>query len=143
MLRSLHITDAQKLHHINLTQLGYDFPLESTTQQLEKLLVNLHHYFLGYVNPETDELMGYVHAEVYESTYALPLFNVLALAVDANSTGKGLGKTLMQGLEKEAEIRGLAGIRLNSGEARTEAHNFYAAIGYTNDKTQKRFLKLL
>ena len=33
-------------------------------------------------------------------------------------------------------------IRLNSGSHRSEAHKFYENIGYTCNKTQKRFIKI-
>ncbi|HEP1784450.1 TPA: hypothetical protein VB872_002433 [Streptococcus suis] len=50
-------------------------------------------------------------------------------------------KNVMISLEEEAQKRNFEGIRLNSGEKRTQAHKFYEAIGYTSDKSQKRFLK--
>ena len=48
----------------------------------------------------------------------------------------------MQKIELAANERNLAGIRLNSGETRLAAHKFYESIGYSCDKSQKRFLKL-
>ncbi len=57
--------------------------------------------------------------------------------------GKGIGKTLLQGLEQEAEKRGYKFIRLNSADHRISAHAFYEKVGYNCDKMQKRFIKLL
>ena len=34
-------------------------------------------------------------------------------------------------------------IRLNSGGTRTQAHNFYRNIGFSDEKTQLRFIKSL
>ena len=34
-------------------------------------------------------------------------------------------------------------IRLNSGGTRTQAHNFYRNIGFSDEKTQLRFMKSL
>ncbi|MDT2752986.1 MULTISPECIES: GNAT family N-acetyltransferase [Lactobacillales] len=143
MLRPIELTDAATLKKINAEQLGYDFPLELTHQQLSKLIKDQHHYFLIYEDDITNEVAGYLHAEVYESLYSLPMFNVLALAVDKKFSRKGIGKQLMIALEEEAQKRNFERIRLNSGEKRTQAHKFYEAIGYTSDKSQKRFLKTL
>ena len=57
--------------------------------------------------------------------------------------GKGIGKTLLQGLEKETKRRGYEFIRLNSADHRLGAHAFYERVGYTCDKVQKRFIKLI
>lgn len=141
ILRPIKLTDSATLKKINAEQLGYDFPLELTRQQLSKLIKDQHHYFLIYEDDITNEVAGYLHAEVYESLYSLPMFNVLALAVDKKFSRKGIGKQLMIALEEEAQKRNFERIRLNSGEKRTQAHKFYEAIGYTSDKSQKRFLK--
>ena len=102
-----------------------------------------HHYLLGFEDSSSHDLLGYVHAEVYESLYSKPGFNILALAVLPQMQGKGIGKTLLQGLEQEAEKRGYKFIRLNSADHRIGAHAFYEKVGYTCDKMQKRFIKLL
>ena len=50
---------------------------------------------------------------------------------------------MLEGLEQEAEKRVYNFIRLNSADHRTAAHAFYERVGYTCDKMQKRFIKLL
>lgn len=47
MLRPLVISDAEALQVINKLSLGYQFPLDRTQQQLEKLLGDAHHILLG------------------------------------------------------------------------------------------------
>ena len=88
------------------------------------------------------KLLGYVHAEVYESLYSQPGFNILALAVQPDHQGQGIGKSLLEGLEKEAKRRGYGFIRLNSADHRLAAHAFYEKVGYTCDKMQKRFIRI-
>lgn len=142
MIRQLKNTDAKDLYLLNKEQLGYDFPLEFTNKKLGKLLNDTaHHFFLGFEDESTHQLIGYVHAEVYESLYAETLFNVLALAVSKEKEKQGIGKKLMNALENEARDRHYQAIRLNSGMARNAAHKFYETIGYDHDKTQKRFIK--
>ena len=143
MLRALKATDVASIHEINKEALGYDFSPEETASQLAKLSQDPHHFLLGFEEPSSHDLLGYVHAEVYESLYSKPGFNILALAVLPQTQGKGIGKTLLQGLEKETKRRGYEFIRLNSADHRLGAHAFYERVGYTCDKVQKRFIKLL
>ncbi|MTQ41498.1 MULTISPECIES: GNAT family N-acetyltransferase [Streptococcus] len=141
MLRNLLLTDVEALSRINTQALGYSFSIEKTAQQLVKLIQDSHHFFIGFEDVKSHQLLGYVHAEVYQSLYSEPGFNVLALAVLPDQQGKGIGKILLQGLEEEAKRRGYAFIRLNSADYRTEAHAFYEHVGYSSDKLQKRFIK--
>ena len=143
MLRDLKATDVASIHEINKDALGYDFSPEETASQLAKLSQDPHHFLLGFEEPTSHDLLGYVHAEIYESLYSKPGFNILALAVLPQTQGKGIGKTLLEGLEQEAEKRGYNFIRLNSADHRIGAHTFYEKVGYICDKMQKRFLKLI
>ena len=59
------------------------------------------------------------------------------------SQGRGFGRDLLEGLEKETKRRGYEFIRLNSADHRLGAHAFYERVGYTCDKVQKRFIKLI
>lgn len=142
MLRPLRVSDADQLAVINRLALGYDFLVEKTETQLAKFLKDDQHILIG-VTDSQNQLVGYVHAQVYEATYSEAGLNILALAVLPPHQGQGLGRTLLSALEAQASQRGLAFIRLNSGSHRTEAHRFYEAVGYTQDKMQARFIKLL
>ena len=142
MLRDLKTTDVAAICEINKEALGYSFSLEETASQLAKLSQDSHHYLLGFEDSTSHDLLGYVHAEVYESLYSKPGFNILALAVLPQTQGQGIGKTLLQGLEHEAKKRDYNFIRLNSADHRLGAHAFYEKVGYTCDKTQKRFIRI-
>lgn len=143
MLRDLKTTDVAAICEINKEALGYSFSSEETSSQLAKLSQDSHHYLLGYEEDASHELFGYVHAEVYESLYSKAGFNILALAVLPQRQGKGIGKALLEGLEQETKRRGYEFIRLNSADYRMGAHAFYEKVGYTCDKMQKRFIKLI
>lgn len=143
MLRDLKAADVEAVCVINKEALGYTFSPEETASQLAKLSQNPHHFLLGYEDNTSHELVGYIHAEVYESLYSKAGFNILALAVLPQSQGRGFGRDLLEGLEKETKRRGYEFIRLNSADHRLGAHAFYERVGYTCDKVQKRFIKLL
>ena len=143
MLRDLQETDVKGICDINQEALGYSFSPEETASQLARLSQDSHHFLLGYKDAASHVLLGYVHAEVYESLYSKAGFNILALAVLPQSQGRGIGRDLLEGLEKEAKRRGYEFIRLNSADHRLGAHAFYERVGYTCDKMQKRFIKLI
>ncbi|RJU24979.1 GNAT family N-acetyltransferase [Streptococcus sp. AM43-2AT] len=143
MLRALKPTDTVSIYEINKEALGYAFSPEDTASQLAKLSQDSHHFLLGYEDSTNHALLGYVHAEVYESLYSNAGFNILALAVIPQMQGKGIGKALLKGLEQETEKRGYKFIRLNSADHRIGAHAFYEQVGYTCDKLQKRFIKFI
>jgi len=135
MLRDLRETDVKAICEINQDALGYSFSPEETASQLARLSQDSHHFLLAYEDESTHALLGYVHAEVYESLYSKAGFNILALAVSPQAQGQGIGKSLLQGLDQEA-------IRLNSADHRLGAHAFYEKVGYTCDKVQKRFIRI-
>ncbi|MFU2193785.1 GNAT family N-acetyltransferase [Streptococcus pluranimalium] len=143
MLRYLTLADMSAIRHINDVSLGYPVTLETTEKQFQKISQNPEHILIGFEDHSSHQIIGYVHAEVYESLYSEAGLNVLALAVLPNSQGLGIGKALMQGLEEKAKVEGFAFIRLNSGSHRKEAHAFYQLLGYKGDKTQLRFIKEL
>ena len=143
MLRALKPTDTASIYEINKEALGYAFSPDETARQLAKLSQDPHHFLLGYEDSTNHDLLGYVHAEVYESLYSNAGFNILALAVLPQMQGKGIGKALLKGLEQETEKRGYQFIRLNSADHRIGAHAFYEQVGYTCDKLQKRFIKFI
>jgi len=143
MLRDLKATDVETICVINKEALGYAFSPEETASQLAKLTQDSHHFLLGFKDTTNHGLLGYVHAEVYESLYSQPGFNILALAVSPQVQGQGIGKSLLKGLEEEAKRRGYEFIRLNSADHRLGAHAFYEKVGYTCDKMQKRFIKFI
>ena len=70
MLRALKETDVSSIYEINKEALGYAFSPEETASQLAKLSQDSHHFLLGFENSTNHELLGYVHAEVYESLYS-------------------------------------------------------------------------
>ena len=69
--------------------------------------------------------------------------NIQGMVVAKEQQRKGYGKELMNAAEDWARGRNIEMIRLNSGFVRPEAHEFYRAIGYSNEKEQIRFMKEL
>ena len=140
MLRDLQETDVNAICEINQEALSYSSSPKDTASQLARLSQDSHHFLLGYEDEVSHVLLGYVHAEVYESLYFKAGFNILGLAVSPQAQGQGIGKTLLQRLDQEAKRRGYEFICLNFVDHRLGAHAFYEKVGYTCDKVQKRFI---
>ena len=144
MLRDITILDANEIQKISNFELGYDVDLGIVKKQIEKLTNdNKHNVIIGFENEQTRKIIGFVHAELYESLYMDTGLNILGLAVDSNFQGQGIGKKLMSAIEDYALKNNISFIRLNSNVRRVEAHKFYESIGYICDKTQKRLIKKL
>ena len=144
MLRNITIFDAQEIQSISNFELGYDVNLDIVKKQIRKLTNdNKHNIIIGFENEQTRKIIGFVHAELYESLYMDTGLNILGLAVDSNFQGQGIGKKLMSSIEDYALKNNIGYIRLNSNVRRIDAHRFYESIGYVCDKTQKRFIKKL
>ncbi len=144
MLRNITILDANEIQKISNFELGYDVDLDIVKKQIEKLTNdNKHNVIIGFENEQTRKIVGFVHAELYESLYMDTGLNILGLAVDSNFQGQGIGKKLMSAIEDYALKNNISFIRLNSNVRRVEAHKFYESIGYICDKTQKRLIKKL
>ena len=144
MIRNIKIEDAEAIQRICNISLGYSVSIETVMRQIQKLSEDVnHHYIYVYEDEEFQKVVGFMHAEVYESLYSYAGLNILGLAVLPEFQGKGIGKELMNHLELKAKDDSVTFIRLNSADYRVEAHKFYESIGYVCDKTQKRFIKKL
>ena len=142
MFREINIADTPEVAEICKAALGYDVDVESVKRQIERLTNHKNqHIIIGYEDEKTRKIIGFVHAQMYESFYSDLGLNILGLAVNPDFQGRGIGKKLMNKLEEYAVDNNISFIRLNSAMKREEAHNFYEHIGYTCDKVQKRFIK--
>ena len=143
MIREINVLDAKDIQEICKDELGYDVDINTVKTQIEKLSIDYkHHIITVYEDKKTSKVVGFVHAEMYESLYSDIGLNILGLAVNSNFQGKGIGKKLMAFVEEYALNNNINFIRLNSGSHRLEAHKFYENIGYICNKTQKRFIKI-
>ena len=144
MIRSIRIEDSEAIQKICEISLGYSVSVEIVMRQIQKLSEDVnHHYVYVYEDEKLQKVVGFVHAEVYESLYSYAGVNILGLAVLPEFQGKGIGRDLMHHLEVTAKNAYVSFVRLNSADYRVEAHKFYESIGYVCDKTQKRFIKRL
>lgn len=131
-------SDCGQICLISSAALGYSCKIEDVRKRITELDNDRERVFVA----EADgKAVGYIHAEHYKTLYMEKLVNILGLAVLEEYRKIGAGRALLTEAENWAKAEGAAGVRLNSGAQRTEAHRFYRNSGYTMEKEQKRFLK--
>ena len=138
IIREATIEDAFAICNISCADLGYDCSCEFVSTRISNLDKGREKVFVAEVN---GIVAGYIHAEKYQTLYFEPMINILGLAVSAEFRRRGIGRMLLKRAERWANEVGIHKIRLNSGASRKEAHLFYRAMGYSNEKGQIRFIK--
>ena len=138
IIRKANIHASPAICHISCDGLGYDCPAELVSLRLGSL-DNLRE--IVFVADLGESTVGYVHAEIYNLLYAESMVNILGIAEAAAYRKCGRGKALLIAVEEWAKSLGIYTVRLNSGAARSDAHAFYRAMGYNNEKDQIRFIK--
>lgn len=138
-IRECILSDANDIYLLNKEEMGYDFSLEQTKEKLNKLLMSTQdRIFVAVIN---QHIVGYVHACDYDVIYMDHLKNIMGIAVSQQYQHRGIGKQLLEEVEKWAIKTGASGVRLVSSESRKGAHVFYQHCGYETTKKQLRFMK--
>ena len=138
-IRPARETDAAGIAALSTNELGYQTTAEQVREKLAALLHSGRDRIL--VAVADGQVVGYIHANTYETLYFPPLKNLMGLAVSAAYRRKGIGTGLLDAIETWARETGAAGVRLNSGSTRLEAHEFYRSRGYGAEKQQLRLIK--
>lgn len=140
-IREARLADCAAITRLNREEMGYDFPEERTWEKLRACLTNPAHKV--FVAESGGEVVGYLHLEDYDVLYFPHMKNVLGIAVASACRRQGVGRALLAAGEAWAKVDGAAAVRLVSGEGREGAHAFYQSLGYTGNKLQRNFKKLL
>ncbi len=133
-------SDAAAIWELNCLEMGYQYPIDATSQKLNVLLNSKTDKIFVAVSENT--VVGYIHANSYDVSYAPHMKNIMGIAVFSSHKRHGIGRALLQQVEKWARSTGAAGVRLVSGMTRTDAHVFYHSCGYTGDKEQLNLKKM-
>jgi len=139
IIRNARNDDTQSIYLLNLKGLGYDYPKECTKQRVDHILTS---NALVLVAEQDEKVVGYIHAIDYDSLYADSLKCIIALVVDEQFRGYGIGRALTMAVESWAIETGASGIRLTSRVSRKDAHKFYEACGYVDRNESKVFIKM-
>lgn len=123
-------TDLKDIHRLT-QQLGYKMSLERI--QAHWQLLHLDSQYQTLVIESEMRVIGYAGLiKQYSWEFEDGFFRVQAFIIDEQYRGIGLGRMLMQTIEKMALKQGLKRILLNSGDRpeRYAAHAFYKNLGF-------------
>lgn len=143
-IRQATTSDIPAMNELFRKDLGY---AECTLEIVEKQFAGLDNsreaVFVAEAEDDSSHIAGVIHVEKYNVLYFPTMANILGIAVSADFRRQGIGSALLKRAEEWARENGASSMRLNSGESRKQAHEFYRAQGYIDDKKQMRFIKEL
>ena len=141
-IRQAIASDIPAMNELFRKDLGYaECRLEIVEKQFAGLDNSREAVFIA--EADSGRIAGVIHVEKYNVLYFPTMANILGIAVAADFRRQGIGSALLKRAEEWARENGASSMRLNSGESRKQAHEFYRAQGYTDDKKQLRFIKEL
>jgi GNAT superfamily N-acetyltransferase len=121
-------------------ELGYPVEVPVMCERLARLLERDDHVVFV---AETTEVAGWIHAADHELLEVGRHCEICGLVVGSGQRGKGIGRHLIDAVEKWAPTRGLKQISVRSNVIRPESHPFYESVGYERYKTQHAYRKRL
>jgi N-acetylglutamate synthase-like GNAT family acetyltransferase len=139
MIRDAGESDIEALANL-MTELGYPTSTEDMSRRFEEISADPSYDTL--IAERTDEIIGMagLHIErFYEKNK--PCARLMALVVDSEHRGLGVGRTLISAVEVRARQRGAGEVMLTTHKRRADAHRLYRSVGY--EATGYRFYKEL
>jgi GNAT superfamily N-acetyltransferase len=122
-----------------LTQLGYPSDADDVEERLERLRVVGDRVFVAELD---GEVVGLAHLQVTPAIERdRPAGKLGALIVDEARRGRGIGRALVEAVEREARLRGCELVFLTTSERRDDAHAFYERVGF--EQTGRRYGRTL
>ncbi len=128
-VREAHLDDAPYVARL-IELLGYPCSAKQMRTRLEHILPSADH--VTFVALRSGRIVGMAGAFVsliYEEDGLVG--RLLALSVDAEEQGQGIGAALVERAEQWMAQRGATMFMVNSGLQRGDAHRFYEHLGYT------------
>jgi GNAT superfamily N-acetyltransferase len=135
------VEDAERIARLSET-LGYPVTTAEIIGRLERLAAHRGEDVV-LVAEYHDSVIGWIHGAEQESLESGRRCEILGLVVDTGERRTGVGRRLVEAVEKWAAARGLAGLSVRSAVSRLESHPFYERLGYQRVKTQHVYRKEL
>jgi GNAT superfamily N-acetyltransferase len=136
LIREISAEDAQAVHLLS-QQLGYELSVADTAAQIKEVLSRKDNYALVAVVNET--IVGWIHAFKAIRIETKPFIEIGGLVVDEQYRSRGVGKKLVTRIKEWCAEQEIHSLRVRSNTKRSEAHQFYTRLGFTEKKEQKVF----
>jgi GNAT superfamily N-acetyltransferase len=122
-----------------LTQLGYPSDADAVEERLDRLRIVGDRVFVAELD---DRVVGLAHLQVTPAIERdRPAGKLGALIVDEAHRGHGVGRALVEAVEREARLRGCELVFLTTSDRRDDAHAFYERVGF--EQTGRRYGRTL
>jgi GNAT superfamily N-acetyltransferase len=131
--------DAAELARLT-SQLGYPVSEASLRTRMARIFDSTDDSLLVAERPN-GELAGWIHGflcQLLESDYRV---EIGGLIVDERCRRSGIGRGLVQAIEKWAAEHGATELSVHCREERAESHEFYESLSFRHIKTQRVFRK--
>ena len=140
-VRPAILDDAAEIARL-ATELGYPVSATEISERLRYLLGNSRHAVFV-IDGRPSHVAGWAHVEHRQSLEGGQRAELMGLIVEPSARGRGIGRRLVEAVELWASTRGLKTLTVRSNVERSDSHPFYAALGYTLDKTQHVYSRSL
>lgn len=137
-VRAARSDDAERMSEL-MTQLGYAVPAAALRRRLERREARRQ----VFVAELDDRVVGWAAVSVDETFVEGHCAHLEGLIVDESVRSVGIGKALLDAVERWARDRACAELRVLSNVVRERAHAFYRRHGYETVKAQYNFRKTL
>jgi GNAT superfamily N-acetyltransferase len=138
-IRDAVIGDAEPIGRL-ITELGYSTTTAAMADRLSAILKDSG--YVTFVAERDAEVVGVAGAALGRYYEKDGLYSrLVVLVVSAEARGLGVGRQLVEAVERWSADRGARDVVVNSGLQRGEAHAFYERCGYS--RTGFRFVKRL
>jgi GNAT superfamily N-acetyltransferase len=123
-------------------QLGYPVAPQALAARLQGLLASKEQAVYVAADGEA-VVVGWIHGAEQVLVESGPRCEILGLVVDEAARRGGIGRQLVEAVERWALARGLPEVSVRSAVSRAESHPFYEQLGYNRVKSQHVYRKRL
>jgi N-acetylglutamate synthase-like GNAT family acetyltransferase len=139
-IRQARVDDASEMARL-ADELGYQMTPAEMHHRLRVLLSNEQHHIA--VATSDAVLLGWVHVEHRFSVDGGDRGELMGLVVDSSARRLGVGRELVAVAENWVLTRGVSSLTVRSNVLRKDSHPFYESLGYSRDKTQHVYSKVV
>lgn len=136
LIRTAEIEDSRSITELS-NQLGYPSEIIEVQKRLMELLQNNDNCV--FIALEGEKVVGWVHGFYSRRIESESFVEIGGLVVDIEYRKKGIGKLLINEINKWPSTKQCKRIRVRCNTVRKESHLFYQQLGFEINKEQKVF----
>jgi GNAT superfamily N-acetyltransferase len=136
-IRKMTVGDAEIVNTLS-HQLGYPLSIEQTIENIKRVTQSKDH--IAFVAEFEGHVVGWIGASQAIMIEVMPHCEISGLVIAKDHHGKGIGKLLIEEVKHWARKKGNSKLSLHCNIKRTETHEFYKHLRFTDLKKQTNFV---